>query len=81
MISDRLTDVIDFRTVLLDVWREACRHIEISVSIETIAGTLRTFVGGQIVSDYRDNDMGELYDVWLRAAGGSRSMSTPSRLP
>ncbi len=30
----------EFRTVLLDVWREACRHIEISRSTETIAALL-----------------------------------------
>ena len=30
----------EFRTVLLDVWREACRHIEISHSTETIAAIL-----------------------------------------
>ena len=30
----------EFRTVLLDVWREACRHIEIGRSTETIAALL-----------------------------------------
>ena len=30
----------EFRSVLLDVWREACRHIEISQSTETIAAML-----------------------------------------
>ena len=30
----------EFRTVLLDVWREACRHIEIGQSTETIAAML-----------------------------------------
>jgi transcriptional regulator with GAF, ATPase, and Fis domain len=32
--------VEEFRTVLLDVWREACREIEISRSTETIAALL-----------------------------------------
>ncbi len=27
----------EYRTVLLEVWREACRHIDISRSTETIA--------------------------------------------
>ena len=30
----------EFRAVLLDVWREACRHIEITQSTETIAAML-----------------------------------------
>jgi len=30
----------DFRVLLLDVWREACRHIEIDESTATIAGLL-----------------------------------------
>ena len=33
----RSLSVEEFRTVLLEVWREACRHIEISRSTETIA--------------------------------------------
>jgi HAE1 family hydrophobic/amphiphilic exporter-1 len=40
--------------------------------VQTIASTLGVFVGGQVVSDFRDNQMGELYDVWLRAAGTDR---------
>lgn len=31
-----------FRELLLDVWREACRHIEIGESTETLAGLLAT---------------------------------------
>ena len=34
----------EFRNVLLDVWREACRHIEIGQSTETIAGMLARHV-------------------------------------
>lgn len=33
-------DLEPFRDVLLDVWREACRHIEISESTGTVAGLL-----------------------------------------
>jgi HAE1 family hydrophobic/amphiphilic exporter-1 len=43
------------------------------VSIQNIASTLRILVGGQIVSDYKDNTLGELYDVWLRAEGIDRN--------
>jgi HAE1 family hydrophobic/amphiphilic exporter-1 len=49
------------------------RASDLGVSIETVAATLRTLVGGQIVSDFRDNSVGELYDVWLRAHGVDRS--------
>ncbi len=38
--NTRESAVEEFRTVLLDVWREACRHIEISRSTETIAALL-----------------------------------------
>ena len=30
----------EYKNVLLDVWREACRHIEITQSTETIAALL-----------------------------------------
>jgi HAE1 family hydrophobic/amphiphilic exporter-1 len=42
------------------------------VSVQTIASTLGVLVGGNIVSDYKDNNLGELYDVWLRARGIDR---------
>ena len=34
-----------YQNVLLAVWREACRHIEITQSTETIAGLLLVLVG------------------------------------
>jgi hydrophobic/amphiphilic exporter-1 (mainly G- bacteria), HAE1 family len=49
------------------------RASDLGVSIETVAATLRTLVGGEIVSDYKDVRMGEQYDVWLRAEGIDRS--------
>jgi len=49
------------------------RASDLGVNVETIASTLRTLVGGEIVSDYRDSSMGELYDVWLRARGIDRN--------
>jgi HAE1 family hydrophobic/amphiphilic exporter-1 len=48
------------------------RASDLGVSVQTVASTLGIFVGGQVVSDFRDNQMGELYDVWLRAAGANR---------
>jgi HAE1 family hydrophobic/amphiphilic exporter-1 len=48
------------------------RASDLGVNIQTIASTLRTLVGGQIVSDFKDNQLGELYDVWLRAEGVDR---------
>jgi HAE1 family hydrophobic/amphiphilic exporter-1 len=48
------------------------RAMDQQVSIQAIASTLRTLVGGQIVSDFKDDKLGELYDVWLRAEGVDR---------
>jgi HAE1 family hydrophobic/amphiphilic exporter-1 len=56
--------------VRVNVNRE--RASDLGVSIQSIAATLQTLVGGQIVSDYKDNQLGELYDVWLRATGIDR---------
>jgi HAE1 family hydrophobic/amphiphilic exporter-1 len=55
----------------VDVDRE--RAMDQQVSIQSIAATLGVLVGGQIVSDYKDDQLGELYDVWLRAEGVDRS--------
>ncbi|HEY7118780.1 MAG TPA: efflux RND transporter permease subunit, partial [Tepidisphaeraceae bacterium] len=49
------------------------RASDLGVSIQSIASTLQILVGGQIVSDYKDNQLGELYDVWLRAVGVDRN--------
>src|SRR5213075_2248863 len=48
------------------------RASDLGVSVQTIASTLGVLVGGQVVSDFRDNQIGELYDVWLRASGANR---------
>jgi hydrophobic/amphiphilic exporter-1 (mainly G- bacteria), HAE1 family len=48
------------------------RAMDQRISIQTIASTLSVLVGGQIVSDFKDNQLGELYDVWLRADGVDR---------
>src|SRR5207244_5243867 len=37
-----------------------------------LASTLALFVAGRVFSDYRDNQIGELYDLWLRASGTDR---------
>jgi HAE1 family hydrophobic/amphiphilic exporter-1 len=44
---------------------------QFGLQVQTIANTLRTLVGGEIVGTYREND--DLYDVWLRADPGDRS--------
>ena len=46
---------------------------DLGVNIQSIASTVQTLVGGQIVSDFKDNQLGELYDVWLRAVGIDRN--------
>lgn len=61
-----------FRKPELRVAIDRERAMDQQVSVQTIASTLRTLVGGEIVSDFKDNDLGELYDVWLRAEGVNR---------
>lgn len=48
------------------------RAMDQRVSVQSIGQTLRTLVGGEIVSDFKDSAVGELYDVWLRAEGLDR---------
>jgi HAE1 family hydrophobic/amphiphilic exporter-1 len=48
------------------------RAMDQKISIQAIASTLSVLVGGQIVSDFKDDQLGELYDVWLRAEGVDR---------
>jgi HAE1 family hydrophobic/amphiphilic exporter-1 len=48
------------------------RASDLGVNVQQVASTLGIFVGGQVVSDFRDNQIGELYDVWLRAVGTDR---------
>ena len=66
----------------MQVWINRDRASDLGVSIQSIASTLQVLVGGQIVSDYKDNQLGELYDVWLRATGidlGVRSLPVVAR--
>ncbi len=49
---------------------------QFGLSIESIASTLRTLVGGEIVGSYKEND--DQYDVWLRS--GLTSRSSPEEL-
>jgi HAE1 family hydrophobic/amphiphilic exporter-1 len=51
------------------------RASDLGVRIEAASATLRTLVGGEIVSDYKDSASGEQYDVWLRAVGHDRDDS------
>ncbi len=55
------------------------RASDLGVSVETVASTLRVLVGGQIVSDFRDASLGELYDVWLRTRTSTARTARPSR--
>lgn len=43
------------------------KAMDLGVPIQTIASTLQILVGGEIVSTYKDDSVGEQYDVWLRA--------------
>ncbi|MFO0858369.1 MAG: efflux RND transporter permease subunit [Phycisphaerales bacterium] len=49
------------------------RASDLGVQIQDIASALRTLVGGQIISDFKDESNGEQYDVWLRAIGTDRN--------
>ena len=46
---------------------------DLGVSIADVSSTMRTLVGGEIVTDYKDDSDGENYDVWLRATSESRT--------
>ena len=48
------------------------RAADLGVDIQSVAATLGTFVGGRIVTDFKDNQIGEQYDVWLRARSSDR---------
>jgi len=43
---------------------------DLGVSVEDIAATVQTYVGGEPVSKYKEAD--EQYDIWLRAEAGKR---------
>ena len=49
------------------------RAMDQKVSVQSVAATTGLLVGGGVVSDYKDNQLGELYDVWVRADGVDRS--------
>jgi HAE1 family hydrophobic/amphiphilic exporter-1 len=55
------------RTPELRVVIDRVRAKELNLDIRAIAASLQTLVGGQVVSDFKDDDNGEQYDVWLRA--------------
>jgi HAE1 family hydrophobic/amphiphilic exporter-1 len=57
----------------LRVFVDRERASDMGVQIEDVASTLRTLVGGEIVSDFKDESTGEQYDVWLRAVGADRN--------
>jgi len=56
--------------VRIDVDRLAAS--DLGVSISDVAAAMRTLVGGEIVTDYKDEQNGENYDVWLRATSTDR---------
>lgn len=71
-----LTDVdttLPERNPELRVMIDRVRAKDLDLDIRTIASTLQVVVGGQIVSDYKDDTTGEQYDVWLRGAMPDRN--------
>lgn len=73
--TEGLADVdttIALRKPELRVVPDRERASDAGVTVESVAATLNALVGGQIVSDYKDRQVGELYDVWLRARGIDR---------
>ncbi|MGE4056219.1 MAG: efflux RND transporter permease subunit [Vicinamibacterales bacterium] len=48
------------------------RASDLGIAIADVASALRTLVGGEIVTDYKDETGGENYDVWLRAVASDR---------
>jgi hydrophobic/amphiphilic exporter-1 (mainly G- bacteria), HAE1 family len=43
------------------------KAMDLGVPVQTIAQTLQVLVGGVIVTNFKDESVGEQYDVWLRA--------------
>lgn len=43
------------------------RASDLGIPVQTIASSLNVLVGGEPVSKYKDDAIGEQYDVWLRA--------------
>ena len=73
--------MLDFNSVLLNVWREACRHIDISQSTATIATLLAEhFPIGQLLVRRIDRERSCLETVAVGlpdAAGGLSAARTP----
>lgn len=70
--ADRLPEV----QVKIDRLKAA----DLGIDARTVAEALRTMVGGEIVSSYREGD--ERYDVWLRVREDDRDgMNAVARLP
>src|SRR5262249_25992980 len=44
------------------------KAMDLGVPVRTVAATLQTLVGGEIVTSWHDEATGEPYDVWLRAS-------------
>jgi HAE1 family hydrophobic/amphiphilic exporter-1 len=54
--------------VRLQIDRE--KASDLGIDVRDVAATVQTFVGGQVVSKYKEGD--EQYDIWLRAEPGKR---------
>ena len=70
----RFVDVdtsLSYRKPELQARIDRDKAIQFGVSVFDVATTLRTAVGGEIVSAWKEGD--EQYDVWLRAVAGDRS--------
>lgn len=52
------------------------KAMDLGISVTSLASTLQTLVGGQIVSSFKDPSSGEQYDIWLRAEAGDRDDAT-----
>jgi HAE1 family hydrophobic/amphiphilic exporter-1 len=69
----RVPGIVDVDTTLalrkpeLRVHVDREKAMDLGVPVQTIASTLEILVGGEIVSSYKDDTVGEQYDVWLRA--------------
>jgi HAE1 family hydrophobic/amphiphilic exporter-1 len=79
-ILRRIPGAVDVDTTLEEGKPEVRVHInrdkaaDLGVSAASIAGALRTMVGGQVISSYREGD--DRYDVRLRVDKGSRSSAS-----
>ena len=70
----RFVDVdtsLSYRKPELQARIDRDKAIQFGVSVREVAAVLRTAVGGEIVSTWKEGD--EQYDVWLRAESGDRS--------